>query len=157
MYKISIKDKNDYDTIIKYLFSKCDMFQIVDMYPNADYKSRILNNLSTLCLSNEYVNEWSGTCIIPEAHSNSAKKYVLPCNKETLNILKKYSNFFELKELNGIKYYESFNEEEQLDISFFYKDKCILYTITHEGICLVEEKFFKDLFKSNNISFEKWN
>ena len=154
MYKISIKNKNDYTTILDFLFSSCDRFEVVDLYPDEDYESDFLNSLSEACHNIEYVNKWCGTCIEVEKHSSLAKKYTFLCNQKALKILKKHSNFFERKELNGIRYYESF--EGQLDIAFFCKDKCILHTIAHEGICLVDENIFKGLLKSNNISFEKW-
>ena len=156
MYRISIKNKDDYNVIIDFLFSRCDRFEIVDSYPDVDYNSNFLNNLCEIHFDSEYVTEWCGTCIELETHSSPAKKYTFPFNKKALKILKKYSNYFELKESNGSKWYETFDEEEQLDIAFFCKDKCILYTIAHEGICLGEGDFLKELLRSNNISFEKW-
>ena len=58
---------------------------------------------------------------------------------QTFDIMKKYSNFFDVKVENEIEYYTSFNEDIQLDISFFKDNNCIFYTTVHEGICMIEE------------------
>lgn len=52
MYKIDIKSKDDYHTIINYLFEICDKFKVVNVYGDAKNieKSKFADELNSFCI-----------------------------------------------------------------------------------------------------------
>lgn len=153
MYKINIKSKSDYYEIINYLFEICDKFKVVSVYSNGTNIEglELFDKLKGNFIEEKLVRKWPGMLKGPKS---DMKTYTF--NKETLRSLKEYKNFFEYKIENNIGYYTSFNSDEQIDISFYNRDVCILYTICHEGICISKDKTLKEFLDKKNIRTEAW-
>lgn len=152
MYKINIKSKDDYHTIINYLFEICDKFKVVNAYGDAKNieKSKFADELNSFCIEEKKVKKWPGM-----AKSPKSKMRVYSCNKTTLKLFKRQENFFEYKLDDGIGYYNTFDIDEQFDISFYNNDECLLYTIGHEGLCISENRKLKEFLIEKSIDFEK--
>lgn len=153
MYKINIKNKADYYAIINYLFEICDKFKIVSLHSGIKNieRLRFIDKLNGYCIEEKLVRKWPGMVKGPKSNMK-----IYPFNKETLKLLEEYKNFFEYKVEDNIGYYGSFDSNEQIDISFYNGEVCILYTICHEGLCISEDKGLKEILYKKNIEIEEW-
>ena len=145
MKNIIIKDKKQYLIVLKKLFDKCDSFKIVvplnKNFLNLNNNSvpLIIQKLLPYSTNSENTNTWPGTKI-SRGQKKNYRVYTFKICPQTFDIMKKYSNFFDLKVEDKIEYYISFDEEMQLDISFFEDNNCIFYTTVHEGIYMIEKE-----------------
>lgn len=153
MYKINIKNKADYYSIINYLFEICNQFKIVSSndYLENTKQSRFTDELKCFCIDEKKVRKWPGMVKGPKSNMRT---YAF--NKIALGLFKEYKNFFEYKIEDNIGYYNSFECNQQIDISFYNNDICILYTIGHEGLCISEDRKLKEFLNKKNINFEEW-
>lgn len=147
MYKINIKNKVEYHSILNYLFEICDKFKLVSL----NFNIKTIDKLNKHLIEEKLVKKWPGTVKGPKSNMKIYK-----FNKETLKLFKEYENFFEYNVEDNIGYYTSFYSDEQIDISFYNKDKCILYTICHEGLCISEDKKLKEALYKMNIEIEEY-
>lgn len=151
MYKVNIKSKDDYYTIINYLFKICDRFKVVNMYEEVKNigKVKFTDELRAFCIGEEKVKKWPGMVKAPKS---IIRTYL--CNKKTLKLFKEYKNFFEYRVEDNTGYYDTFGCDGQIDISFYNNDVCVLYTVGHEGLCISGDIELEIILNKNNIDFE---
>lgn len=144
MKNLIIKDKKQYLVVLKKLFDECAFFKIAlplnKNFFNLGNNSipLIIQKLLPYSTSSENTNTWPGTKL-SRGQKKNYKLYTFKICTQTFDVMKEYSNFFNVNIENEIEYYTSFDEEIQLDISFFKNNNCIFYTTVHEGICMIEE------------------
>ena len=86
---------------------------------------------------------WPGTKIKLRSKNKEAIQHFYKCSKASIDILKRYSDFFQY--------------EDQMDIAFFAKENCVLYTISHEEIIVVDMKYWNGFFKKIECKLIKKN
>ena len=86
---------------------------------------------------------WPGTKIKVRRKDKEAIQHFYKCSKASIDILKKYLDFF--------------HYEDQMDIAFFAKEKCVLYTISHEEIIVVDIKYWNDFLEKIECRLIKKN
>ena len=86
---------------------------------------------------------WPGTKLKGNNKKKAAIQHFYKCTKSGINALKEYSDFFQY--------------EDQMDIAFFEKEHCILYTISHEGIVAVDMDYWGNFFDKIKCRLIKMN
>ncbi len=135
MYSIKNLQKDTYIFFLEQLKHKCDSFSLIE--PIADSKGfplelpQLKRNLEAFLISKERVRTWPGTKIKIKDDRYAAISHKYRCCKASIDVLKKYSSFFEY--------------DDQMDISFWENERCMLYTISHEEIIRIDFDYFKKL------------
>lgn len=139
-YDINIKNKKIYREILKILKDNCDVFALVNesIEDLGNYIPPTISKLAETCIKEENVNRWPGN---KSGRKRYTKRYVHKVCKSSMDVLKQFSNFFEI--------------EDQMDIAFYKDKECILYTVSHEGDCMCKGKYFADYILKNNIEYIK--
>lgn len=125
-------DKAFYNKILNVLKYKSTTFVLASV--NTYFQKGILldDNLSKTkaelfdyCISKKWSKKWAGS-----KYSKKVAIHTYITNHYCIEYLRSLNSFFEL--------------EDDMDISFYDNDVCLLYTISHEGSCLIH----KDLIKN---------
>lgn len=138
-YRLLFLKKDIYQKLLHLLLKESTTFCLVDSMidNNADFdEDGFLVELpcSKEALKPYYVNrkkvkKWPGTI----KNSKKAELHTYKTCKNSIDYLKNFNSFFDI--------------EDQIDISFFYKESCIFYTISHEELCYIKN----DLLKKINL------
>jgi len=145
MYYVNNVEKEDFIKMLDFLAKECDTFCLVE--PNVDFPEStnelpdIKKSLSQYLKEENRVTVWPGTRIKVRRESQKAIQHIYRCCPNSIEKLKKFSSFFDI--------------EDQIDISFFHGDKCVLFTISHEGILMVDLNFWQDFFNNTACTLIK--
>ena len=116
MKNIIIKDKKQYLIVLKKLFDKCNSFKMVvplnKNFLNLNNNSMplIIQKLLPYSTNSENTNIWLGTKV-NRGQKKNYRIYTFKICSQTFYIMKKYSNFFDVKVENKIEFYTSFNKD----------------------------------------------
>ena len=138
MHYVENVEKEDYIKMLDFLAKNCDTFSLVEGNAGIpDYPDELPDTKKALAeylKAENRVTSWPGTEIDVRIESGKALEHVYGCCKGSVEQLKKSSSFFEIE------------EEWDMDISFFKSGQCVLFTISHEGILMVDLDFWQDFF-----------
>ena len=143
-YYVLDVDNDTYQLMLDRLCRLCDQFCLVE--PIADTKDfpeelpEPKGELNKFLIERKRTSIWPGT-IIKVRNKNKAIQHFYQCSKASINILKKYSDFFQY--------------ENQMDIAFFSKDHCVLYTVSHEEYIVVDMKYWDGFFEKTDCELIK--
>ncbi|MDR1019104.1 MAG: hypothetical protein LBM02_10440 [Lachnospiraceae bacterium] len=126
--------------ILKFLEKNCSTFSLVE--PNIGYSDfpyelpNLKVDLQDYLRKSEKVTSWPGTkCKVAKGEEKPVL-HNYECSRESIKYLKKYNSFWDI--------------EEQMDIAFYKTFKCILYTISHEEMLVVDLAFWGNFFEYTN-------
>ena len=130
---LNLYNKIIFNRLLDILEQQSSSFNLVN--PNSFLKKNKSENeltkseiaLSDYLISEKWVKKWPGT-------KSGSKVYMrsYETNKICIDYFRKISSFFSL--------------DDQIDISFFNNNnKCLCFTISHEGMCFAHNDIIKDL------------
>ncbi len=136
-------ENTKYKLMLDKLCNLSDRFCLVE--PIADTKDfpEPKGELEKFLIERKRTCVWLGTKIKVRRKNKEAIQHFYKCSKSSIDILKRYSDFFQY--------------EDQMDIAFFTKENCILYTISHEETIVVDMKYWNDFFKRIECKLIKKN
>ena len=82
------------------------------------------------------VSTWPGTTSEFEKEEDRAVATFYVCNEKSISIFYKLDSFFQI--------------ENDIDISFFKDEECVLLTINHEDIMIIDLDFWGAFFDDTN-------
>lgn len=136
MYYVFGINNKIYNLVLNQLKVMADKFCLVEPIIDSEDYPTILpepkKQLKDLMIEKKRVCLWQGTKMKIKNKNNEAVQHFYKCNKKSIDILKKFSDFFEY--------------EDQMDIAFFRKDCCVLYTTSHEQIVAIDRDFWGEFF-----------
>ncbi len=140
-YRITIK-KEIFNRMLNLIENQCSYFELVE--PNIPYMREayklptIKKLLQEYCIEEKAVTEWNGTAVDLEQNENAPIQHRYKCCPQSINYLRKYKNIFDI--------------EDQMDISFYTTDgTVILFTISHENICVCDMDFWGEFINKYNL------
>lgn len=145
MYYVFGIDNNKYKLILDKLYMMCDRFCLVEPIADTEDFPDLLpepkRKLSEFVIEKKRTRIWPGTKIKTKNKNKEAIQHFYRCSKSSIEILKKYSNFFQY--------------EDQMDVAFFIEDCCVLYTISHEEVVAIDMNYWNNFFESINCKLIK--
>lgn len=136
MYYVFGIDNRIYHLVLDELNKIADRFCLVEpIIDSKDYPTILpepKERLEGFLIEKKRVCLWPGTKLKTRNKNKEAVQHFYKCNKKSIDILKKYLDFFEY--------------EDQMDIAFFKMDVCVLYTISHEEIVAIDMDFWGEFF-----------
>ncbi|MDR1540407.1 MAG: hypothetical protein LBU32_20895 [Clostridiales bacterium] len=146
MHFVSDMNALEFYEALDYLAINCDTFSLVDSNIFRSgfsvHLPPIKKRLTYYLIDRKRVVSWAGTQILVRYENKKPIEHVYSCCKDSTQILKKYYKSF-------------FDIEYQMDISFFKSNQCVLFTISHESILMVDLDFWKDFFDNTFCVLDK--
>lgn len=136
MHCVTNIQKDTYIKMLNFLAKNCDTFSLVE--PNGDLPGipyelpDIKKSLNEYLKEQKWVASWAGTKIKVRSESQKAIQHTYRCCDNSVAKLIRFHSFFEI--------------EDQMDISFFQADRCVLFTTSHESVLMIDLDFWKDFF-----------
>ncbi|HJK78547.1 MAG TPA: hypothetical protein O0Y06_07115 [Methanocorpusculum sp.] len=132
------RDHASYEVVLNYLLRRCDRFSLEREVFSKDTQKTNGNEpqiyakvypyfLEKQCIETEYPGADKNTVITRQFKEISRYQ----CCQESIAAFGEYENFFAI--------------DDQVNICFFTKEKCILQIISHEDQYLIDPNFFADL------------
>lgn len=129
-----IKSKENYFKLLDFLGSFCNQVRIIE-----DEDSKFLSSIRKYYTEKNWTRKFPG-------HSGGKRFKVLYYNvtEELMQNFMKYNCFFEVD-----------GEDTNLDIAFYRYDNLVCWIVSHEELCVLEERYvkqFHDYLNSSNIA-----
>jgi hypothetical protein len=132
LFIISNVDRESYFKMLEHLERECDTFSLVDINFHPDNVHPTKEALTEHLKNEMRVSSWPGTTRIFAKEEDRAIATFYTCNVKSVSILYKFDSFYQI--------------ENDMDISFFKNEVCVVLAINHERIMIVDLDFWGTFF-----------